>query len=74
MPTPNIDERGRRARSRGGKIVLALAFLAAVVWPRPWSWSGWTAVLGLAAAGAFMLYEARRSWCALRACGIKTPL
>jgi len=28
----------------------------------------------LAAAGAFVLFEALRGWCALRACGIKTRL
>lgn len=28
--------------------------------------------LGLLAGGVFQLYEARKSWCALRALGIKT--
>ena len=28
--------------------------------------------LGLMASGAFVMFEALRGWCALRACGIKT--
>ena len=35
--------------------------------------SAWLAV-GLAAVGLFVLFEALRGWCVLRACGIKTRL
>jgi hypothetical protein len=41
-----------------------------------WFGFGVSAWLGLALAafGAFMLFEALRGWCAVRACGIKTKL
>ena len=71
---PNIDGRGRAVRARGGWILLSVAVLVAVLWPRPWSVGGWVAVLSPAAGGLFMLFEARKGWCAVRACGIKTPL
>ncbi len=74
MLTPNIDEKGRRARARGGWIFLSMALITAALLPRPWTWSTGALPVGLAFAGLFMLFEARRSWCALRACGIKTPL
>jgi hypothetical protein len=30
--------------------------------------------VGMVACGGFVLFEALRGWCALRACGIKTRL
>jgi hypothetical protein len=62
---PNIDRKGRIARliwgllSLGGGVWLGLAV----------SW--WLGGL-LFAAAALSFYEAARSWCILRACGIKT--
>jgi hypothetical protein len=62
----NIDNRGRLVRGLG-----ALALFAGAGFGFPASaWLGVT----LAAAGAFVLFEALRGWCALRACGIKTRL
>ena len=62
---PNIDRRGRVLRLIPG-IVLCLAGIALGIWVR-W-WLGLVACLG----GTFMIYEASRSWCVVRACGIKT--
>ncbi len=63
---PNIDTKGRIARAVGA---LALAIAGAVLWPLS------RIAAGLLAAGsAFMFFEAARGWCAVRACGIKTPL
>lgn len=61
---PNIQAEGRRKRGR-----VALLFLLAgliVVFLRPW--------IGglLLISGAFVLFEALRGWCVLRACGVKT--
>ena len=61
---PNLDTRGRLVRGAGG-----LAFLA-----------GGMALCGsnlpvsmiLIISGGFMLFEAVRGWCVMRACGIKT--
>jgi hypothetical protein len=62
----NIDNQGRVLRGLGALGLLAGAGFA-------WRISPWlTLVLGL--AGVFVLFEALRGWCALRACGIKTKL
>jgi len=34
----------------------------------------WTLTAVLFVAGAFQLYEAKRSWCVMRACGVRTPM
>ena len=71
----NIDARGKALRLKIGllhlfaALVLALlcltGFLAAGGW--------WLLVLGVAAAGAFVVFEARSGWCVVRAMGFKTP-
>ena len=63
---PNIGSRGRLVR---GIAALGL-FVGAGFAFRVSIWLS----LGLAAAGAFVLFESLRGWCALRACGIKTRL
>jgi hypothetical protein len=64
--TPNIDRRGRIARAIYGTLLLIAGGVAVFyVW-----WVGALLIL----AGAFGLYEAKRAWCLLRACGIKTRL
>jgi hypothetical protein len=69
----NIDGKGRRARVVLGASLWAASL--AVFWiPRPWpalATAGFALLLG---GGAFVLFEAARGWCALRACGIKTRL
>jgi hypothetical protein len=74
MLTPNIDLKGRRARAVGGTLLLILSLLLAILLPYPWTWVVGVAVLSPALGGIFMLFEARRGWCAVRACGLKTPL
>lgn len=64
--SPNIDNKGRLLR---GTIALLL-FVGAGFGFTAALWLG----LVLAASGAFVLFEALRGWCALRACGIKTRL
>lgn len=63
---PNIDSRGRLARGIIG-VLLLLGGLLAVLYIL------WLGLLLLASA-AFVLFEAIRGWCGLRACGIKTKL
>jgi len=63
---PNLDRRGRLVRGFGAVCVfIAAGFVFPVC-----VWAG----LALAAFGAFMMFEALRGWCAVRACGIKTKL
>ncbi len=61
----NIDSKGRATRGGIGVLCLLAAGCLAPV-------NGIFAVI-FAVAGLFCLYEARKGWCALRACGIKTP-
>ncbi len=64
--SPNIDNKGRLLR---GTIALLL-FVSAGFGFATSPWLG----LILVASGAFVLFEALRGWCALRACGVKTRL
>ncbi len=64
--SPNIDNKGRLLR---GTLALLL-FIGAGFGFATAPWLG----LVLVASGAFVLFEALRGWCGLRACGIKTRL
>ncbi len=64
--SPNITNRGRWIRGFGAAGLFAGAWFAHSV-------SIWLSVV-LALSGVFVLFEALRGWCALRACGIKTKL
>ena len=62
----NISNTGRLVRGLGALVLLigaGFGFFASV-------WLG----AGLAVSGVFVLFEALRGWCALRACGLKTRL
>jgi hypothetical protein len=72
--TCNIDQRGRRARSVTGVIcdacgtgLLVGGILSSTLW---------LIITGgaISVAGAFMIFEGAKGWCALRAMGIKTPM
>lgn len=65
---PNIGRAGRVLR-----LVLGLLLLGAAA---AGGWLGWplVLVLGLAAGGAFAVFEAKAGWCAARACGINTRI
>jgi hypothetical protein len=64
--TRNISNTGRVARGLGAVALFAGAAFAFFA-------SFWLGVV-LAIAGGFVMFEALRGWCALRACGIKTRL
>lgn len=63
---PNIDKRGRLARGVIGALLLVGGLVAV--------FSIWWLGLILLLSAAFVLFEAIRGWCGLRACGIKTKL
>jgi len=71
---PNIHRSGRIARAISGTLCAAcgLGFLV-FQWPST-PWVRWVYSLALIGAGAFQWYEARKSWCVMRACGFKTPM
>ena len=64
--SPNIGNKGRLVRGLGAVGLFVGAWFGFGV-------SAWLGVV-LAASGGFVLFEALRGWCALRACGIKTRL
>lgn len=64
--SPNIERKGRIARAVSGA---ALLVAGVVVWPL-----SLCAGIVLLASGGFVIFEAFRGWCLLRACGIKTKL
>lgn len=71
---PNIDHKGRIARAITGSICILLGVICWVVgWPDA---VGYRCIVSLAvvAVGGFQLFEAKNSWCVMRACGIKTPM
>jgi hypothetical protein len=63
---PNLDRLGRRARLVIGLVLLFAASIGFFLN----LWAGVT----LSISAAFVLFEAARGWCLLRACGIKTRL
>jgi len=62
----NLDSRGRWIRGIGGALLL----IGGAATCRHIAWAG----VALMIAGAFMIFEALRGWCLMRACGIKTRL
>ena len=64
--SPTINNPGRLVRGLGAAGLFAGAWFAFDV-------SCWLG-LALALSGGFVLFEALRGWCALRACGIRTKL
>ena len=64
--SPNIDRKGRLSRG-----VAAVAMLIGAVFTFQLS-----VVLGLVllGSGMFVLFEALRGWCVLRACGVRTRM
>jgi len=70
----NIDQRGKKARLKGG-IIAALCGVALIV-AGALAGSRTMLVIGilLLITGAFMIFEGARGWCALRALGVKTPM
>ena len=71
---PNLDRRGRWVRGISGLVCIGVGGVLIITgWPAdPRVW--WLCTCGAFAIGAFQLFEAKKSWCIVRACGIRTPL
>lgn len=63
---PNIDERGRAAR---GGLAVIFVLAGGCLLPQVFILAAIFIVIGL-----FCAFEAWVGWCAVRACGVKTPL
>ena len=61
---PNIDSKGRKVRAILGSIMLLAGIVVAFASVR--------VALAFWGCAAFMLFEATRGWCVVRACGMKT--
>jgi len=71
---PNIGRAGRIARAISGVLCIALSLVGLTLgWPEP-RWLRYVLACLLIATGGFQLFEARRGWCVVRACGLRTPL
>ena len=62
---PNIGTSGRLIRGFLGVLALGMAAFA---WKNGVRWLAAVLIV----AGLFMLFEALRGWCAMRACGVRT--
>jgi len=60
----NIDRRGRIIRGVLGAVLVLTGLILSI--------RGRWICMFMVVAGAFMLYEAARGWCIMRACGVKT--
>lgn len=62
-------------RLRFGIALLLASAASALFWAVPTGGGlAWAVTIGLLAAGAFGVFEARKGWCAVRALGFKTPV
>lgn len=62
-------------RLRLGIALVLVGAASALLWAVPaGSGLAWAVTIGLLAAGAFGVFEARKGWCAVRALGFKTPV
>ena len=71
----NIDARGKRVRLINGIVTTVVGIVLLFAWAmRSDGWVPWVTTIAALASGAFMIFEARAGWCAIRAMGIKTPI
>jgi hypothetical protein len=63
---PNIGTLGRIVRGTCGLALLIGGMFACGY--------AWWASVALLLSGGFVLYEAARGWCVMRACGIRTKI
>jgi hypothetical protein len=71
--TPNIQRTGRIARFALGAIFDVVAIALIVRGATAGGWATIVAGIVLLLAGSFIIFEAVRSWCIVRAMGVKTP-
>ncbi len=71
----NIDARGKRVRLINGIVTTVVGVVLLFAWALSSAgWVPWVTTIAVLTSGAFMIFEARAGWCAIRAMGIKTPI
>jgi hypothetical protein len=70
----NLDSRGMAFRLRLGTVILTAGVVAVWLWTPGGGWVAWAVSVAALAAGAFMIFEGRAGWCALRAMGMRTRI
>jgi hypothetical protein len=70
----NIDQRGRKARIVTGVIVDAAGAILLITGALREDTALIIGGILTTLAGAFVIFEGVKGWCALRALGIKTPM
>jgi hypothetical protein len=69
----NIDRKGRVVRLVGGLVAVATGCLGLLAWALPAEDAvAIGTCLACVVVGAFMIFEARASWCVVRALGFRT--
>jgi uncharacterized membrane protein HdeD (DUF308 family) len=71
----NIDAKGKRLRLINGSVTMVVGVVLLFAWALPTASAlAWLITIACLIGGAFMIFEARAGWCAIRAMGFKTPL
>jgi hypothetical protein len=71
----NVDARGKRLRLINGIVTLVTGIVLLFAWALPaGTMRPWVVTIVVLLSAAFMIFEARAGWCAVRAMGFKTPI
>ena len=70
----NIDRKGRIARSITGLLCIGVAAVCWITGLPEAAGYRWVVTVAAVAAGGFQLFEAKKFWCVMRACGFRTPM
>jgi len=73
--TCNIDAKGKKVRFINGIVTVLIALVLAAFWAIPAGTAiPWMVTAFVFLSGAFMIFDARASWCVIRAMGSKTKI
>ena len=68
----NIDRKGRIARGITGLLCIGVGAVCWVTGLPEAAGYRWIVMIAAVAAGGFQLFEAKKSWCVMRACGFSS--
>src|SRR4051812_25020180 len=70
----NLNSRGKAFRLRMGTLIVIGGVVAVWLWTPAGGWVAWAVSVVALVGGAFMIFEGRTGWCALRAMGMRTRI